>query len=1237
MKASQLQRRASLVAAIAAAVYCAGVSAAGNPAADEAYAGAGTIRTGYTVVGDARTGEVNVRSRYIIGLKAPPLALADAIPRKANQRLAVDSVPAWNYLASLSASQETAIARASQRLGRSLDVSMRFQHAFNGYVTELTDDEARLLRDDPDVALVEADVEFPMDTDRGPTFINAPAVWDGSGTQGNLATKGAGVVVGIIDGGINIGSPSYAPVGADGYAHVNPLGAGNYLGWCNPSNPNHVAARDICSDKVIGGWDFTDSQSNNTVIEGPGFEDEGGHGSHTSSTAVGNARTVNFNGITRNISGVAPHANLVIYDACYQTPSGGSCPGASTTGSINQAVADGVVDVLSYSISGGTAPWTQSQSLAFLGAHNAGIVVVASAGNSGPTPATVGHLEPWVITVAGTMHDRVFGFALSLTGPGAPPANVQNVAVRPGGAPIATATLEGPIIVSPNFANGATDGCAAYPTNFFRRTDGGGNPIPTIAVLNLDGTTSQCGSGVRRTAALNAGAAGVLFIDDAPLSLGAAQTSYSMLTADWTAVATHIATDPANAAARIAVPLQVLAGTPDAVYNSTSRGPNPLSLLKPDVAAPGVEILAAYTRWVAASPAPFGGSASPALNDVVNAISGTSMAAPHVAGSAALLRALNRSWTPAQIKSALSTTAKPNLMEVDGVTPTTPFATGAGRIDVARASRAGLVLDETGANYTAANPATGGNPSQLNIASFQNLACTGTCTFPRKLKSTRTAPVTWTASYEGLPAGAVTLAPSTFTVVNSAEVAVTLNVDSTLLPSGETRFGQLVLTPNNATIPVARMPIAVRASFPKIEVTPAALAASVEIGTSATRNLTVRNVGNPTINWDIDDSGTSPFQVQTQVFDGRNGNGSNFFTGNSVGTYQSEDFTPADNGTLRAIDLEGFLSGTGGTLQATATKITFKLYGDASGVPGGYPGGGAGGELYSCERTPAGVQSGGLIFRSTDGALFGLDLVAAAAAGCPAPPALTAGTRYWVVPFATVPGSSTVTTTRRWSWGRATTTNGNLPQFTSTGTWSPLTPVTGASPSIASLSLSIKTDVACGAPWLAAAPNAGSLGLAGSATPVVTANAASLAVGSYRAFVCVDANGTDPDVPKVAVPFALDVTAPTNVAPEFSAATYAFDVPAEAVDGDAVGTLSANDPNAGDTLTYAITAGNTDDAFAIDGATGAITVAGAPLPTEMVYELTVTVTDAGGLSDTATVTISVEEPEDRIFADGFED
>jgi len=1110
MRLNVVRQRTALVAAIAAVVFSAGVSA-GHFGEAEYFASSAP----------RAASDSAARSRFIIGFKDAPLALADGIPRQENRRIALESMPAQSYVAQLAARQEAFLVEAAQLLGRDVPALMRFQHAYNGVVLELTDEEAGLLRAHPSVIRVEAEQLLPLNTDRGPTMINAPAVWDGSGTLGNLATKGEGVVIGVIDSGLNVGSDAYAAMGTDGYAHINPLGPGAYLGWCNPSNPNYVAGRDVCNDKLIGGWDFMDALAVSPNVEARGFEDEGGHGSHTSSTAAGNARQVTFNGITRNVSGVAPHANLVIYDACYTSTSGGLCPTTATTASANQAVADGVIDVLSFSIGGGTSPWTDTTSQAFLAAQNAGIIISASAGNSGPTPATLGHVEPWTITVGGTMHDRVFGFNFNLTGPGAPPANTQNITVRPGAAPIATATLSAPIIQSPNFANGATDGCSAYPADTFRR---GG--VSGIAVLHLDSVTSACASGARRTAALNAGAAGVIYVDVAPLNLGASGTSYSMLMRDWNNVAAHIATDPSNATASIAVPLTVGPGAPDAVYYSTSRGPSPLSLLKPDLAAPGVEILAAYTRWVSASPAPFGGAVNPANNNIAAVLSGTSMAAPHVAGAAALLRALNRSWTPAQVKSALSTTAKPDLMEVDGVTPTTPFATGAGRIDVARASKAGLILDETGANYVAANPAIGGDPSKLNIASFQNLSCVGTCTFPRQLRSTRTAPVSWSATVSGFPAGSVTIAPNSFTTANASTQAVTLSADSLQLPDGQTVFGELVLTPSNPTIPVARMPIALRKALPEIDVSPASLSASVPAGQSVTRNLTIANLGNPSVIWDIDTSGTAQSNLMRQAFDGVRGNASDFFIGSNGGFYQAEDFISPDNATLRSIDVEGFMTGTGGTLQATATQITFKLYSDAAGKPAGHPEAGTGGELYSCTRTPSGVNSAGLTFRSTDGALFGLNLNDAATAGCPAPPALTAGVRYWALAYPTVPGTSTA---RRWILGRATTHTG-LPGMSLTSTalggtaaWTALAPVAGPPPSLESLAVSVTTNVNCGMPWLSASPNAGTLGVGGSDTAVVTADASALALGTYRGFVCVDSNGTDADEPKTAVLFSLDV------------------------------------------------------------------------------------------------------------------
>jgi subtilisin family serine protease len=1129
--------RTMLASAIAASLaLCAGSTMANTSVAHAATASAITHvdANGADVLADQR-------SRYILGLKDAPLALATRpgnrpFPRLANQRLDVNSPEALDYISALRSSQNRFLESASTLLGRVLQPvrpEMQFQHAFNGMVVELTDAEVAVLSTLPEVATIEPEMELPLHTDTSLNVIGAPTVWSGLNVPGNLATRGEGVVVGIIDSGVNIGSSAFAPVSPlDGYVFQNPLGSGNFLGWCNPSHPNHVPARDICNDKLIGGWDFTDAAvtGNTTVFDAPGFEDENGHGTHTASTAAGNTRQGTFNGISRDVSGVAPRANIVIYDTCHTAGTQGSCFNTATLAAINQIAADGIIDVVNYSIGGGLSPWSEANSQGFLALQNAGVYVAASAGNSGPGPSTLGHLEPWVSTTGGTTHARIFGFNFSLTGPGTPPANTMNITVRPGGAPIAAVSLSGPLIVSPNFANGATDGCAAYPADTFRRPAIPGG-TQGIAVLQLDGATSACASGVRRTNAVNAGAAGVIFVDDTPLSLGASGTSYSMLLATWNQVAAHVATDPANATATIPTPLIAGPGVPDIMYASSSRGPNAFSILKPDLVAPGLEVLASYTRWTAAAPAPFGGSVNVANNNVLNAISGTSMASPHNAGAAALLRALNRSWTPVQIRSALMTTAVTAITKETGLAPTDAFDIGAGRIDLTRAAKAGLVLNETGANFTAANPGTGGDPSQLNLPSFQNLNCVGTCTFPRTVQSTRTAPVTWTTSVTGFASGVASVSPPSFTVSNAGTAPITLSVDALQLTPGQVAFGQVVLTPSNPAIPVATMPVAVRSGPPDIDVQPTSIAVSVAVDATTSAPVQIRNVGNPTINWSVDEVGTGNVTQLNQINAGTFGQSINFFSGQTPtagGIYGSDDHTPEDSGALRSITVDGFMTGTPATaLNALATQVTFKVYSDAAGIPAGNPEAGAAGEIYSCARTPAGPNSGGLSFLIADGSDFRLDTVAAAAAGCPAPPALTAGTRYWISVFPTIPGN---TGARRWIWSRSSNSVGleakSISPLSLLGvpsTWTTLAAV--APPALNAYTMVVTTDVQCGAPWFDLATTSASLGLAGITNTTLDVNATGLTPGNQRRFLCVDSNGSDPDEPRIVVPVNLTVTA----------------------------------------------------------------------------------------------------------------
>jgi hypothetical protein len=1097
--------------------------------------------------------EVNERGIYIVGLRSAPLAMYagtdgrfSAIPRTEDGKLDLKSGPALSYLSSLDAEQDLFLNRLGGRLGRSvapMSPKFRFQHAFNGFVLQLSPKELQVVASDPDVALIEGYREYELNTDVGPGFIGAPSIWEGTATPNGFRSRGEGIVIGVIDSGANLGSPSFTATDMEGYTHTNPLGEGNYLGWCNPSNPNHNPTRDVCNSKVIGGWDFSDNQITGTNREAPGFEDENGHGSHTAATAGGNVRMASISGTEVIIEGVAPRANLVIFDACYTVADGrGLCGNDATLASINQAVADGVVDVINYSISGGAQPWLEANSQAFLAAHNAGIYISASAGNSGPGASTVAHNEPWVTTVAASTHTRVaFGNKFSFAGPGTPPPGTIDLPTRPGVNPPINNTFpltSVPLIVSPNFGTPQDDGCAPYPAGTFARAGSTGDPIfasgfeagevavppaqqGAIALVRWPAGTSNCGTIVRANAAAAAGASAVVFVPESPFNLNAAggaavpvfvlydfSTHQPLLNA--------IAADPAAAVGTID-PERVALTDPnagDVMADFSSRGPNAFPFLKPDVTAPGVSILAAVSRWDRTT-AP--GVLNPALNGAVGLLQGTSMSSPHNAGAGALIKAVNRSWTPSEIKSALMTTSIQAIRKENATTPADPFDYGAGRIDLTKAARAGFVMNETGANYLAANPGTGGDPSSLNIPSFQRPLCTGVCTFNRSIRATRTG-VTWTATIEGLPAGSATVTPATLAPTNTTgTTSFALAVDSAQLAPNVWTFGQVVWTPSVSTVPVARMPIAIRAAGPQLQVPQNSIAAIVEPDTTTVRQITVNNAGNPTLNWSIV-TGSNPATFIEQGPQLGNGfRGSQHAASEANTGYAADDFDLPAAGTVTYLQSNGFVLPGGATL-ANAAALLFRIYADDNGVPAGAPrfnGTNVGAApLWEASVLPnaAGVS---IATGGTNGNIS-LDVVAAGLM----PPSLAAG-KYWMVVTPNLPGTGTGGAPNSlWAAaivGIGAPINGLAPRtrVSAVGsTWNipALTGAPGPGPA-SGFSMTARGTLECGAPWLSAAPTSGALGLAGSTTVDVTLDSTGLAPGVYGAALCVSSNGGTKAIP----------------------------------------------------------------------------------------------------------------------------
>lgn len=1034
------------------------------------------------------------------GLAAP--ARIQSGPKRG--RIDVRSAQARNYVRHLEGVQMGHEADLGRALGHSLEVRKRMQHAVNAIIADLSDVDAERIREMPEVAFVEEYREYEIETDVGPRLIGAEPVWNGTvpGTTGRF--QGEGVVVGIIDSGINFGSPSFAAVDPiDGYQHANPRGAGNYLGTCAAGGVDEGR----CNDKLIGGYDFVcglapdPSQPANTYCsltstyrEEPGFGDTSSHGSHVASTVAGNRRDASYKGATVRIAGVAPRANIVAYDVCYTNVADGRglCPNVASVQAVNQAVADGIVDVLNFSIGGGVDPWSDSVSMAFLNAVDAGIYVATSAGNSGPGPNTMGHHEPWTGSTAAAQHGRGdYGFLMDITGPGAVPSTLRGVVLNEGsgGTPF-TASIPGttPLRVSAGIDT-TNDGCSAFAAGAFQGT---------VAVIRR----GTCSFAIKANNAAAAGAVAIIVANNqagviAPSVPGTTIPAFGVQQATGNALRDF---HTANGGATVSIPYPpvALANTPDQLAAFSSRGPADVyDLLKPDVTAPGVNVLAVVA-----------GTTLTGFESAVGLMSGTSMASPHHAGAAALLRQAKPTWTVPEVKSALAMTAKQEVLLEDGVTPANAFARGAGRIQVDAAVRAGLVLHETKANYMAADPWSGGDPTSLNQPSLINSECFERCVFKRTFRNTLTHRQAWAVKMQGLSA---TVSPALFTVNPGESKTVTITVNAYQLPAnGAFNFGTLVLTAQSAgnpNQPVLRLPVTVAVQPAAIEVAPNAINLALLAGGNGVANVAVSNTGGSRLNFAVDNTGAADSNVVNEPATlAGSGFRSTRYTDagmNPPGQYAADDFTLTETTRLSQLTAEGFTV-SGADLASMAANLTWSIFPDASGVPAGNPETSPGMAVWTYTAAPA---SAGV---TTAAGTIGLNLLTAGQ-NVTLPPG-----RYWLVV------NSRSSFANRWVWFASDSGDGTFmtiaPGATGTGVWT--TPTGTAFRGLAWL---VNAQVVCGASWIGSAtPSSGQVAPGTSSNVQVQVSAASLAAGSYTGYACVSSN--DARRPKVAVRIALTVT-----------------------------------------------------------------------------------------------------------------
>jgi hypothetical protein len=714
-----------------------------------------------------------------------------------------------------------------------------YVYGYNGFAAKLSAAQAADLANNPDVLSIDKDEARALDTSSTPTFLGLTEN-DGYWTR----AKGEGVIIGIIDSGIWPEHPSFsdrtdsngnaARGGKPGYRQIP--------GWHGKCAPGEAFTAAGCNQKLIGaryynaGWGGNAGIDQQLPWEYNSPRDFDGHGTHTAGTAAGN-RNVPASGeasVFDTVSGIAPRARISVYKTCWRTSTGGSCFTSDSVAAIDQAVADGV-DVINFSISGSQTNFLDPVELAFLFAADAGIFVAASAGNSGPASSTVAHPGPWLTTVAAGTHNRHGEGSVTL-GNGASYA----------GASLATG------IGSASLIDAAAAGLAgADPTAValcFAAVDNGDQPV--LDPAKVAGKIVVCNRGVtarvnKSLAVEEAGGIGMILVNTSVNSLNADfhyVPTVHIQSTDGAAVKAYAATTGATAS--IAAATIVYDEPAPFTASFSSRGPLRAGggdLLKPDLIAPGQDILAAV------APPGNGGR-------LFDLYSGTSMSSPHIAGLAALFKELRPTWSPMAIKSALMTSTY-DVLDGPNTNPLLIFRQGAGHVRPNSAIDPGLVFDAGWTDWFSFICATQpselaacdgypvSDPSDLNGASIAIGDLAGVQTVRRRVTNVSGSPATYYASNTGMGGVNVTITPSVLTLPNGGTGEFSVQFLRTSAPLNVYTGGQLTLEDgsHSVRIPMVVRPVALAAP-PSVSGSGGQISYGVKFGYDGSFSATARGL-----------------------------------------------------------------------------------------------------------------------------------------------------------------------------------------------------------------------------------------------------------------------------------------------------------------------------------------------------------------------------------------------------------
>ena len=595
--------------------------------------------------------------------------------------------------------------RVLQSIGAYENKLYSYRYTFNGFAARLTAMQAQKLRSRKDVLNVWADRVRYLYTNDSPVFLGLYDAAAGLASAHHL--NGEDVVIGIIDSGIAPEHPSFADsvetekprLCRSTWAESSLLGM--WLchrfknrdeklvydppkGWNGSCESGENFNTSACNNKIIGARYYADGflqaygEMDSNEFMSP--RDADGHGTHIASTAAGSEVRATLAGIEIDrIVGMAPRARIAVYKACWLEPGQirGSCSTSDLQRAIEDAVADGV-DIINYSVGNTDISISDPDDLALLAASNAGVLSVVAAGNDGPYEGTILSPSgaPWVLTVgASSRAGDTFNTAMRVNSPVDVAGDVvtKEASFTP---PLRdNGSVSAPLVlVDDGDTTGGTtyDACSALIN---------ANAVAgKIAFLQR----GECDFEVKLRNAETAGAIAVVVFNNNGITIimtgtrGSVDIPSVMISqSDGQRLLARLQNGDAVDVTLDTSLILTVPETGNMLADFSSRGPNLTApdILKPDVIAPGVNILAGQTPDVA----------NGIRDELFQYLSGTSMSTPHVAGIAALITQAHPDWSPAAIKSALVTTAHQDIFREDGLsednnTPSDPFDIGGGHI-----------------------------------------------------------------------------------------------------------------------------------------------------------------------------------------------------------------------------------------------------------------------------------------------------------------------------------------------------------------------------------------------------------------------------------------------------------------------------------------------------------------------------------------------------------------------------